>query len=102
MAKCKFCYLLPNGDIPTDRESLIYQKDVLIPFYGHIENDDLGSCIYTSFHGTIIADFDVQIFKEKDKWVMGFAGWRRGDSSNWFLNKLKRIKYCPMCGRKLN
>ena len=72
---CMYCDMTPDGDIPADRESLIYEE------FGEILGQKV-AMIGDIFQGKFeieIAPFSVLSGKTIEI----------------------QIKYCPMCGRKL-
>lgn len=71
MGKCKYCYLLPDGDIPEDTKDILDKNisRVLDIRIGNAGND----------FGIIVQNSKKELLYQHD---LGF-------------------KFCPMCGRKL-
>lgn len=102
MAKCKFCYLLPNGDIPRDRKDLLFEKNGKISINEHITN----GCFDVYVNESRKIQANVMIFENNfnKRMVMGMMIWspEPGKSDREIGYEEIPIKYCPMCGRKLN
>ena len=74
MNNCKYCSLLPNGDIPEDTKDILYRKSIMYGCYSlRIGNsgEDFGIIIQDKHNGKVMLDRP-----------LGF-------------------KYCPMCGLDL-
>ena len=101
---CKYCYMMPNGDIPDDRESLIVED---IPFNYeetiHIDcqEDEVGA--YGDYTVKIKDEF--RLIMDVSKGYLYYAIFDKIEDPDigLFLDHEGEtsIKYCPMCGRKL-
>ena len=74
---CKYCNFEPNGDCPDDRKYLI---DITVSSRLDI---NLCGAIFSNGHREIL-DLDINC------------------KGNSLIDRQIKIKYCPMCGRKLN
>lgn len=79
MAKCKYCSLEPNGDIPADTLDYVYEMLQLAPGLrikiqvGNAGDGDVGVMVTKTSRG------EEEVIREK----------------------LLKFKFCPMCGREL-
>lgn len=73
MKQCKYCYLLPNGDIPEDTKDIIDKK--------------FASGCYSVRIGNTGGDFGILIQDTR--------------SFKLLIDKPLKFKYCPMCGKEL-
>lgn len=92
--ECKYCNWETNGDIPDDRKMFI-ATDIKISFSKSISKDGF-KC---TFKGKKEILFDVLIGRENGEQVLQLFGF--DDETETEFEKHIKIKYCPMCGRKL-
>lgn len=100
MEKCKYCYMLPNGDFPDDTPEICkIDKNISLKLSKKIDNFEVNGSF--NINVNTIADFcgngvlwvNTEIFDcDKNEMIV---------DSIFDEEATFPFNYCPMCGRKL-
>ena len=94
--KCKYCEILPNGDVPDDIEEIFHME-----FVDEINAEGEFSNPRETRKGTVKIEvshhFTANALITEGN-ALDIMVWNNSDET---FDARKRINFCPMCGRKL-